>query len=174
VNRRGLILGLALLASVAWSAWTLTAKQDDVVLATVRPGPAAGRASSHVGASTNALASASEERAITLNLPRRLIAPKQPRNLFGAYSYEAPRPPPLAVAPEPPRAPPLPFVYTGRLIVDGRATYLLLQGSAPISAMLGSDIGEFKLIEAAPEQLVFLHGPTGQRVAMSIGSAAMN
>jgi len=174
VNRRGLLLGLALLVSVAWSAWTLTTSQDDTVQAIVRPGSEAGRAAARVDSRKIAPAGAPEELTTALELPQRPIAPKQQRNLFGAYSYEVPHSRPLAVAPEPPHAPPLPFVFTGRLLVDGRATYFLLQGNAPISATLGSDVGEFKLVEAAPERLVFLHGPTGQRVAMSIGAAPVN
>jgi hypothetical protein len=174
VNRRGVVLGLALLASVAWSAWTLTAGPDDVVQATVRPRATAVRVAGHTDPRSKASANAPAEPAFALPLAQRPTAPKAPRNLFGAYSYEAPRPPPVALVPEPPRPPPLPFVFSGRLIVDGRATYLLLQGNKPISAMLGEDIGEFRLVEAAPERLVFLHGPTGQRVALSTGSAPVN
>ncbi len=176
MNRRKLLLGLALLVSVAWSAWILTANQDDVVQATVRPGAAVravAHAATHAVSGKSANASAPAEFALAFELPQRPIAPKQPGNLFGAYTYEAPRHQ-VAVAPEAPHAPPLPFVFTGRLIVDGHATYLLLLGNVPISATLGSDIGEFKLVEADPAQLVFLHGPTGERVAMSIASASAN
>lgn len=101
-------------------------------------------------------------------------APTKPHNAFGAYTYAPPRPAPVAVAPEPPHAPPLPFAYTGRLVVDGRATYLLLQSGTPISVTVGADVGEFKLVEAGPDRLVFLHGPTGQQVAMSLASKPLN
>jgi len=176
VKSRTVILALGLSASVGWSAWILITPQDDVVLAT-KP-----RMKSQAGADRSErtqtfpgpLSSHDATSAQVLGVVARPPAPSRIHNLFGAYTYEAPRPAPVAMAPEPPHAPPLPFAYTGRLVVDGRATYLLLQSGVPISVTVGGDVGEFKLVEAAADRLVFLHGPTGQQVAMSLASKPLN
>jgi len=172
MKSRTVILALCLASSVGWSAWILITPQDDVVLAT-KP-----RVKSQAGVDRGertqilpgALSSHDSTSAQGLGVMERPSAPARFHNLFGAYTYEAPRPAPVAAAPEPPRAPPLPFAYTGRLVVDGRSTYLLLQSGIPISVTVGADVGEFKLVEAAADRLVFLHGPTGQQVAMSLTS----
>jgi hypothetical protein len=91
-------------------------------------------------------------------------------NLFGAYSYQAPSPVAATAAAPRPHAPPLPFTYTGRLEIDGQDTYLFMQGDAPITATVGTVIGEFTLVEARGQNLVFLHGPSGERVPLSIGA----
>jgi hypothetical protein len=63
-------------------------------------------------------------------------------------------------------------VYTGRLDIEGRTTYLFLQhGDTPIGATVGTPIGEFTLVEISGPNLEFVHGPTGERVTMSITSA---
>jgi hypothetical protein len=180
MRRRNLILGAALLVTVAWSAWTLVApapEDVDVVQARVRS-PAAGTASAaSAGSGARPLrADAGEALAppAPLQLPQRPAAPSNERNLFGAYSYQAPAPKLAAAAPAPVQAPPLPFRFTGQLIVDGKATYLLLQGDEPVGVTVGASVGEFQLVSADDRQLVFQYGPTGQRVPMSIASTAIN
>jgi len=176
VKPRQLILALALLGSVGWSAWILITPQDEVVLAM---SPSARlQKSIHRDEQTPIRPPATAVRD-AMSVPRFdwAIRPQvltRPHNVFGAYSYQAPRPAPVAVAPEPPHVPPLPFAYTGQLVVDGRATYLLLQAGTPISVTVGSDVGDFKLVEAEADRLVFLHGPTGQEVAMSVAGKPLN
>lgn len=170
------MLGLGLLGSLGWSAWILITPGDEVVLATnhgTRPqvgvpqgGPTPTRPDESAAHDVVSLQG--------LGLAGRPRAPVKTRNLFGAYSYEAPRRAQVAVAPEPPHAPPLPFAYTGQLVIDGRATYLLLQSGTPISVTVGADVGDFKLVQADADRLVFLHGPTGQQVAMSLASKPLN
>jgi len=178
MNRRKLVLGAALLVTVAWSAWTLIApQQDEVVQASLRP---ATGASTAIAPGTSAAraqrpgAGAPPPAALALELSQRPLAPAKERNLFGAYSYQAPAPRVAQAAPPPPQAPALPFRFTGRLVVEGKATYLMLQGEEPIGVTVGASIGEFQLVEADPQQLVFLYGPTGQRVPMSITPTAIN
>lgn len=177
MKRRTLILGLGLSGSLAWSAWVLIAPQDEVVEATSRPafartGPARPAAQAELRSGPRALLDGSPVD--RFELVQRPLGPSKPHNLFAAYSYEPPHRPAPPSAPEPPRAPPLPFAYAGRLVVEGRPTYLLLQAGAPISVTVGANVGEFKLLEAASDKLVFLHGPTGQQVAMSLGSHPVN
>ena len=182
MRSRPLLLGGALVASFVWSAWALFSPQEEVVQPTARNVPAAsgsaGGGSRVVEHDASRAVSASARRDDTMpqrfELPPRPQAPSQLHNLFAAYTYEAPRPVARLAAPEPPHAPPLPFAYAGRLIVNGQSIYLLSQAGAPITATLGTQIGEFKLVQAASDRLVFLHGPTGQEVAMTFGPAAVN
>jgi hypothetical protein len=179
MNRRNLILGSALLVTVGWSAWTLVAPpQEDVVQARVRTAPAGTPAAlASAATATRAARSAAGEAAgtaVALELPQRPAAPAKEHNLFGAYSYQAPAPKLASVAPPPASAPALPFRFTGQLIVDGKATYLLLQGDEPVGVTVGANIGEFQLVQADSRQLVFQYGPTGQRVPMSIAPTAIN
>ena len=173
MSKRNFVLGFALLASIAWSAWALTNGNGvDVVQANVR-----FRQVRSNDARSSDLTPAQLRKGSTgqdgASLALRPLAPLQPRNLFAAYSYEAPPPAGGAVHAEPPRAPPLPFAFTGRIIVRDQATYLLLQGDVPVAVTVGSDVGDFKLVEADSQHLVFLHAPTGQRVPLSIASEAI-
>jgi hypothetical protein len=227
LNRRNVVLGALLVATLALSAWTLLNGPDDTVVEpAARPGKVAGAATNaspggaanvspgaSTGASTdtsanasaNALANASSGKsagavpapsgsvasggAAAATEPRRASAGALPApgagpwslaprpgppaaitNLFGAYSYQAPSAVAAAPAPPRPHAPPLPFIYTGHLEIDGQDTYLFLQGDAPISATVGTVIGEFTLVEARGQTLVFLHGPSGERVPLSIAA----
>jgi hypothetical protein len=169
VSGRRLILGLGLLAAAGWSAWAVTRGEDDagadVVLAVRRASPVPAAA---------ALATPSATGSASWEPPRRPPAPATMRNLFGNYSYAAARPVLAPPPPEPPHAPPLPFAFSGRMNIDGQATYILLRGDAPIEVALGADVGDFKLVEATADRLLFLHGPTGERVALPTRAAPGN
>lgn len=185
MNTRTLLLGGGLLVTMVLTAWTLaTGDSDEVVQATARPAgtvPVRGVASSPPRAAeakatqTLKTAAADASAGAAMGMPQRPAAPQAIRNAFGAYSYQPPPRVVVAAAPPTPHAPPLPFVFSGRLMIPGKPTiYLLTQGNAPVEVHLGSDIDGFKLVTESPEQLVFLHAATGDRVAMSIASAAIN
>lgn len=171
MNRRKLILGVGLLGSLAWSAWLFTGVGNDenaeIVQAAVRPPGAPGRPTA--GAPVVALGSPAS--ALTSDEPvRRPGPPARPRNLFGEYSFEPPKP--KAPPPERPHAPALPFSYSGRLVIDGQTTYLLARGDAPLmNLVVGASAGDFQLVGADAQQLVFLHGPTGDRVPLRFATA---
>lgn len=178
MTKRNLILGGLLVGTLILTAWTLTTGDSgDVVQATARPAAptplprpqAAGGHPSPDPARTEYAGMAD------LGMPDRPAAPPTIHNVFGAYSYQAPPRPVVAVAPPAPHAPPLPFVFSGRLIIPGKATvYLLTQGNAPLEVQMGSNVAGFKLVGETPEQLVFVHEATGDQVAMSIAAAAVN
>ncbi|HYA66632.1 MAG TPA: hypothetical protein VEE84_08080, partial [Burkholderiaceae bacterium] len=151
MKRRALLLGAALAGSVAWSGWVLLAPQDEVVQATIRSTNAKPQAAptARTRAGDNPRTGPAGATPGRFELTQRPQAPFHSRNLFAAYTYEPARQPQRAEAPEPPRAPPLPFTYAGRLIVDGRPTYLLLQAGAPIGVTVGADVGDFKLVDVA-------------------------
>jgi hypothetical protein len=175
MNRRSLLLGGGLLVTIALTAWTLATDDNaEVVQASARPGARAGGATIKPAPATATVAGAASPPA-SASLDARSSAPEKIHNVFGEYSYQpAPRPV-LAQAAPAPHAPPLPFVFSGRLMIPGRATiYLLTENNAPVEVHLGSDLAGFKLVEESPQQLVFLHAATGDRVSMSIASAAIN
>jgi len=165
LSRRNLVLGGLLLATVAVSAWTLLSGTDDAVVEPISRSAkdnVAGLASPRTAPGAPAVVALSGE----LSLGQRPAAPKNAGNLFSAYSYQAPAPVQVTQAPQKPHAPPLPFTYTGHLEIDGVATYLLMQADVPISVPVGANVGDFTLVEASGNGLVFLHGPSGERVVL--------
>jgi len=167
VSRRNAVLGALLVATLAASAWTLLSGSDEPVVQPVkRPDKAAPAGAGRAGAPR---APAAQSAPGDLALGERPPAPGKIVNLFSAYSYQAPPATAGAAATAKPHAPPLPFTYTGRLEIDGVATYLMMQGDIPLSVILGGSIGEFTLVEAGSDHLVFEHGPTGERVALPTG-----
>jgi hypothetical protein len=60
-----------------------------------------------------------------------------------------------------PEAPPLSFLYTGRIEVEGKSTFLLLQGERTLRVAIGESVGDFTLTATDPQGLVFRHQPTG-------------
>jgi len=172
MNRRHLLLGAALLVCVAWTAWSLLADGDTGVVLARAPSP---RPAPSSGTPHAAAAAPRETPAVAvLELPQRPAARGSARNAFGAYSYLPPPPRAAITAAPAPRAPPLPFIFTGSLVIEGQPSYLLLQGDAPIRVSPGAQVGDFTLVEAAPERLVFRHGPTGDLVPLTIVSARSN
>ncbi len=166
LSRRDRVLGVLLAATLAVSAWTLLdTPQDPVVEPAVRTTRAPGAREAH-RAATDAAADANG----ALALAQRPVSPPTVTNLFGSYSYQAGTVAAVAPTAARPHAPPLPFTYTGRLEIDGRETYLFLQGDAPISASVGTVIGDFTLEQANGQTLVFVHGPSGERVSVPIGA----
>jgi hypothetical protein len=178
VNRRHAVLGAALAIALGWSAWALTDDGAEVVGATARaPARAGADGPRQLAALAPSLPNGTAPPAVTppdddLELASRPAPPRHLRNLFGEYSYEAPKPKVEAPPAETPHAPPLPLTYAGRLVVDGQTSYLFNDGdNGTVVLALGADAGPFKLVEANGGQLVFLHGPTGDRVQVSIPEA---
>lgn len=177
MNRRPLLLGLALAVAAAWSAWIVAGDDGQVVAAAARPAKTATSATPRELASNAPTLPGTAARPAPgvdeqFQLERRPAAPSHPRNLFGQYSYEAPKPKLAPTPPEAPHAPPLPFTYVGRIVIGGQTTYLLNEGSEPRALVVGANAGEFKLVQADPQRLTFLHEPTGQRVSLSLANAA--
>ena len=189
MTARRILLALALLGTVGWSVWTLTSDDEtEVQLAPARSGGAASAARvartgparpAPVQPQAAALGSGASGTAASAPAPSAAsseASAKDAVNIFAAYNYKprvAPAPA-AALVDTTPRAPALPFVYTGRLIINGESTYLLLQGDAPLEARLGSNVGDFKLVEAGLDRLVFLHGPSGDHVSLAIAPSQIN
>ena len=153
MNLRRSGIWIVLVATLAVSAWSLWSDGDTGVVAPVARGdrpPAAGKPP----------------------LGRRDQAGSRPA--AAAPVARPPAPPPVAAPAPVPHAPGLPFAFAGRLIIGDQTTFLFLQSGASLEARVGSSVGDFQLVEASQDQLVFLHGPTGDRVPLSIASPAIN
>jgi len=170
MNLRRSGIWIVLVATLAVSAWSLWSDGDTGVVAPVARGdrpPAAGKPP--LGRRDQA-----GSRPAAAAPVARPPAPEHFGNLFVAYDYKPPAPPPVAAPAPVPHAPGLPFAFAGRLIIGDQTTFLFLQSGASLEARVGSSVGDFQLVEASQDQLVFLHGPTGDRVPLSIASPAIN
>jgi hypothetical protein len=73
--------------------------------------------------------------------------------------------------PEPERAPPLPFVYMGRMIEDGAVTVFLAAGGRSIVAREGEVIdGRYRVDEIGEGALQLTYLPLGQAQRLGLGS----
>ena len=89
-------------------------------------------------------------------------------DVFAAYGWQPPPPPPAPVVPTKPSAPPLPFVYAGRVIANGQTQYLLLEQGRLHSVAAGAELGDYTFESASDAQLSFLHRPTGERQTLAL------
>jgi hypothetical protein len=167
--RRRMILVLLLAGSVLLSLQSLTWMPDsdrsDAVPALVRSvarasGATIPQARSVPGAAGDASGNAGHSDG-SWQLRGRPESARSPHDLFAAYSWQPPPPPAPAVAAVPPEAPEPPFVYVGRIEVEGRSIFLLVQGERTLRVGMGESVGDFKLMSSGPQGLVFLHQPTG-------------
>jgi hypothetical protein len=180
MNRRR-VLGVALAATVALVLWTRIAPDDagDAPPAAARDmretRGASGASVGSVPAARAPLRLADRTATAAEPVDRALVLPQRSPPAGGAPAnlFSAPRraPPPQAVAaaaPPPPVAPPLPFTYGGRLVVDGETAWLLVDAGRTQIVRTGDTLGEFTLRTASDSALGFVHLPTGLETGLSI------
>ena len=96
---------------------------------------------------------------------RQARAAPPPAELFGAKSwYVAPPAPPAPPPPPPvipkPTAPPLPFVFIGRMVEEGQATVFLMKGEIVHMVREGDEIDEtYRVRRIEPGRLTLLYLP---------------
>lgn len=84
---------------------------------------------------------------------------------------EPPPPPPSSRIPEPPRAPPLPFRFFGRLVEDGRTVVFLDRQDEIYAAKVGDTIaGAYRVEEINGTEVVLTYLPLNQRQTLPIGA----
>ncbi|HUN92471.1 MAG TPA: hypothetical protein VMU33_10465 [Burkholderiaceae bacterium] len=170
---RHVLLAAALVATVVATLWG--GPTDDAVVAPAVRGRGAGDGGLATGLSPSPSPSARPPAGRELDLGTRPSPAPAPRDLFAAFSWEPPPRPlaaaPVAVAPEPPQAPPPTFTYIGRLQAGGRKAYLFLDGGRTLIVGVGDRIGDFRLDAASASDLTFTHLPTGLPVTVAAPSA---
>ncbi len=164
IRRR--VIGAALAVTVALALWTRIAPDpaDEVSTgAGVQPARAPLRLADRA-------ATAAEPVDAALVLPQRSQpAGAPPANLFSAPRRAPPKQDVAsAAAPPPPSAPPLPFTYGGRLVVDGETAWLLVDAGRTQIVRAGDTLGEFTLRTASDSALSFVHLPTGLETGLTI------
>lgn len=166
---RSLVLGGALLVTVALSVWAVVRPAEDVVA------PLVQRAAQPSGGSIPRAEPANGNRpALPFEFApgERPPAKASPRNLFAAYSYTPPPAPVIEAPPPPPSAPPLGLRYMGQLQMDGRTFYFLQEGNGPTQRLaVGDRYGAFQLTSDAGNKLSFLHVPTNLPVDLALPAA---
>lgn len=166
---RSRVLWIGLAGTVAASIWATMVPVDDadsLALPTVspqRPADAPVRVASLHNPDPAALPVKGAAVPDLALLPRQV-----PRDAasdpFSPHSWA----PAAPVAAPKPAAPPLPFVVTGRMEIDGQVSYLLMEGQRTHIAPVGTQLGGFRLAEASDDQLVFVHQATGIKVPLRI------
>lgn len=91
-------------------------------------------------------------------------------DIFAIRNWEPPPPP--AAAPAPPQAPPLPFIFLGRIAEPGKQTaYMLSEGTRVRVVSVGDSIGENYRVEKFENgQLLFRYRPMNVRQALDVGT----
>lgn len=159
--RRHLMLGIALLATLAATVWVSrweTGEERATAPARPRPSrpPAAERAADAV--------------ALTIPAPR---APGEGTitDLFAPRSWRA-APTPTAPTAPPPSAPPLPFTYLGKLIIDGEVVVFVSTAERNFAVRKGDLIdGTYRIDQIAPPTLSLTYLPLNEKQTLEIGRA---
>jgi hypothetical protein len=93
--------------------------------------------------------------------------PPKPKNAAGALPTVALPPPP----PPPPQAPPLPFIYMGRLSEDQSTTVFLTAGDRNLVVKPGDVIDNtYKVEQVTDSAVVLTYMPMNQRQTLAIGT----
>jgi len=178
MNRRSMLLWGSLIASVAASIWAISSPADDGIETSARsaPSPLAladdstqpDRARTPSAARSDAAApTAPDLQAPSAAAPGTRQVSEVRDDIFAAYSWEPPKPAVAAVK-EPPRAPPVPFTFAGRLEAQGTPSYILAEGARMHVVAVGDKVGEFRLQQAESNALVFTHVPTNLPSTLAI------
>ncbi len=166
---RRVALGLALVATLAATAWVGQPEEDAggavepvVTRPPLRPGaqPAPGASS----------------EAITLTRLKREISAAPMRDLFASKSWYVPPPPPKYVAPPPPppapppAPPPLPFVYLGKILDSGEITVFVAFNGRNIAVKANEVIESTYRVDAIdPRSMVLTYLPLDMKQTLSLG-----
>jgi hypothetical protein len=116
IKQRRLLLGVALALTVA--AVAATEGKDESDSAVVQPDQVKTRHLQQKGRTESELASN-----VSLARLNRQLLPEEVKDMFAGKSWYVAPPPPK---PAPPSAPPLPFVYMGKLAEEGEKVVILL------------------------------------------------
>ncbi|APR05147.1 hypothetical protein [Thauera chlorobenzoica] len=159
---RRLVLGIALLATLAATVWVSRWETGEDVAAVPasqrqpRP-PAAGKG-----------ARAADSAALTVPAPRT-AGEGTITDLFAPRSWRvAPAPAPAL----PPSAPPLPFTYLGKLIIDGEVVVFVSTPERNFAVRKGDLInGTYRIDRIAPPTLSLTYLPLNEKQTLEIGRA---
>ena len=158
--RRRLVLMAALLLTL-WAVWEVSQPVEAEQKQAEGSAPSLKRLPTHRPAAVETVFSGE------LRFPTRPQYEAPVTDLF-----ELPAPPALptpASLPAQPVAPPLPYVYLGRLEEGGKKKIFLAEGSATTVVAAGARLsGGWSLESIDPGHLVFVYEPLGQKQSLQI------
>jgi hypothetical protein len=159
------LLAVALVATVAAAGWVGDEPEGDRVIAATGAGEEA-RAQQATPPERRPVA---DGTLIDIEKLKQRTSNGEVGNMF---SSPQPPPPPVAarVKPEPPRAPPLPFRFFGRLIEDGRTVVFLDQQDEIYAVKAGDTIGSYRVEEINGTEVVLTYLPLKQRQKLPISN----
>jgi hypothetical protein len=181
MKTRHLVMGLCLLLAAGVALFGDKTPAGGVAEAVARATPAKTAATSTIKSPVSSAAVSASVRIESI-LPRRKLAPEDSMGdsttasavaMFGNQNWNPP-PPPVAklipVAPVPPSAPPLPFVYLGKSLADGTWEVFLGRGDRTIIVQNNSVIdGTYRIDAIKPPLLTFTYLPLNQIQQLTIG-----
>lgn len=132
----------------------------------------APRQSGPVRVAPHAAQAGGEDPLIDLERLARRRPPGDALDVFAAHSWQPPPPPaPKVVEPPKPVAPPLPFMFMGRMIEDDKPIIFLRRGDEPI-VVRERDVIEknYRVDGIGPSSMVLTYLPLGQQQVLSFGS----
>lgn len=162
MNRRTLLLALAMAATLAATVWTAYQEKNAPELAepVVRSGNVDGPN-------------------VEVKSPRviqRTVLNEATRDAFAPRDWTPPPPPPPKALPPPPppppMAPPLPFRYVGKMLENGRLVVFLDKNGRSL-AVRGNEVldGQWHVDEIEPRLIRFTYLPLAQTATLIIGDA---
>lgn len=175
MTRRSMLLLGSLIAAIAASVWSIATPGSDSIDSEMRHTPSpltlAAQGSTREAQQVSQPASQSAGPGSAVPESETTVGERQLRSarddIFAAYSWEPPKAVVTAIK-EPPRAPPVPFVFAGRLQADGAPLYILAEGARMHVLAVGEQAGDFRLQQASSAALVFLHVPSNLSATLSI------
>jgi hypothetical protein len=169
-RKRWAVLIMLLTAALSAAAWV----RDGDKAAETEVVEAPARQARSIGAAPVRKEQAAER--VHLEKLRMHPSPEKTDDAFASRSWRKPAPKPslakaVVVAP-PPSAPPLPFVYMGKLLSDEARAVFLTQGERNLVVHEGDVIDSIYRVEKLSDAgLTFVHLPTGIQQNLAFGEA---
>jgi hypothetical protein len=158
------LLASALAATVAAAGW-VGGNQEGSRVALVATGEDARPAPEGAAAASPS----AEGPAIELDRLRERAVTREFGEMFPARVPELP--PEMARKPEPPRAPPLPFQFFGRMVDNGATVVFLNRNDDVFAVKEGDTIGSsYRVEEINGSEIVITYLPLKQRQKLPIGA----
>jgi hypothetical protein len=89
-------------------------------------------------------------------------------DVFASRSWQPPPPPPPKA--QAPTAPPLPFLYLGKVLEEGAVMVFLAQGARTFLAHKGDVLLDYKVEEITPARMTLVYLPLNEKQYLTFGS----
>lgn len=167
------LLAVALVGTVAAAGWVGDDPDGDRVIPAAGAGEGA-RAQQATPPERRPVAArpGADGTLIEMEKLKQRTTPGKVGEIFPSRSWQPP-PPPVAARgkPEPPRAPPLPFQFFGRLVENGMTVVFLNRQDEIYAAKVGDTIaGSYRVEEINGTEVVLTYLPLKQRQTLPIGT----